>query len=75
MTTEHSPHAGDTYLWTQPDNAVIYVRISKVSHRQAKAWLVCHHGGRSWTSRQPLPLRPSIRKASWTTDDLLGSRP
>lgn len=63
--------AGDTLVWTQPDGARVYVRVTRVSIAQGCVWLRCHHGGRSWTRRQVLPLFPSMRPAPWSTADLL----
>lgn len=61
--------AGDRFVWTQPDGAVILVRVTRVSGDTA--WLRCHHGGRSWTRRHTGPLFPSMRAAVWTTAELL----
>ena len=63
--------AGDQLIWTMPDGAVIYIRVSSVDRRRNITHLRCHHGDRAWTRHHAGPLFPSMRRGSWCVADLL----
>ncbi len=62
---------GDRLVWTQTDGARVLVRVTRINRDAGIAYLRCHWAGRSWTRRQDLPLFPSMKRADWTTDELL----
>lgn len=58
-------------VWTQPDGAVVYCRVTRIWHDRTVVYLRCSYAGRSWTRRHEGPLFPSMVRRPWTTAELL----
>lgn len=69
MTALALPRRGDRYVWTQPDGAVIFCEVKRVT--PDGMFLRCHHGDRSWTRHHHGPPFASMVCHDWTSADLL----
>lgn len=68
---EDTLHVHDRFVWTQPDGAAVFMRVTRINRSDGVAWLRCSRGGRSWTRRHQLPLFPSMARREWTVAELL----
>ncbi|GEL19319.1 hypothetical protein [Pseudonocardia asaccharolytica] len=73
LALDTAPYPGQRLVWTQPDGAQVFVRVTRV--HDGVVWLRCQHGGRQWTRRHRLPLFPSMRPHPWTAADVLETIP
>lgn len=70
MTAPTTPSKGDRLVWTQPDGALVFVEVRRVT-AHGDVFLRCHHGDRSWTRHHRGPLFPSMVRRDWAAADLL----
>lgn len=68
---EDALYPGAKIVWTQPDGARVFCQVVRVNRDRGVTHLRCYHGGRVWSSRQPFPLRPSMKLAEWPAAELL----